>query len=263
MRKESSNIFDHEELAVVNVNLNGPYAHGVWSSPQCKVGNEEALEGRSEAIVSNFVETIRSAYSNDEIRNMTLVDVGCYDGFLTTEIEKRLPFKKIIGIEPRGKNIKKGETVRKFLSITTNIDFIETDLDGLVEGNFFFDIVFCSGVFHHLEDLAISTKKLRTIVKQAIYLETQCYPDESNSILGRFLGNLHLRRIEPKDIVYKFLLKTVGIVGTKFESNYYDGSSSGFSLVSLASPTHLLMLLKASNFVEERITLDPVSYKKK
>ena len=46
---------------------------------------------------------------------MRILDIGTYDGHTSVQIEKRLPFKEIISLEPRRKNFLKGKFVRDYL----------------------------------------------------------------------------------------------------------------------------------------------------
>jgi len=96
-----------------------------------------------------------------EIKSFSLVDIGCYDGYLTAEIEKALPFKRIVGVEPRLKNIDKGKKIRKYLNLTTSIEFRQGDIDLIANEGEAFDIVFCSGVLHHIENVTEVLKKLK------------------------------------------------------------------------------------------------------
>ena len=82
------------EREIHSINAIGPFVHGVWKNQTEKIGDEEALTGRAQAIIDNFKYVMLSKYSIEEIKNFSLVDIGCYDGYLTTEIEKTLPIKK-------------------------------------------------------------------------------------------------------------------------------------------------------------------------
>ena len=68
--------------AVELVNAYGPYAHGTWVSQELSVGNEEALSGRGAFLVSHIRRAILEKFTIEQIRGMTLVDVGSYDGWL-------------------------------------------------------------------------------------------------------------------------------------------------------------------------------------
>ena len=246
------------------LNAHGPYSHGVWRSASAKVGNDEALAGRPAAIVDAFVENVLRLYSIDEVRAMTFVDIGCYDGYLSVEIEKRLPFKKMVGVEPRKQNIRKGEFVRNYLGIETNIKFIEADLYAFSRKNHTYDIVFCSGLIHHLEDVSGAINALAKLTKKVIFIESQCYaPLISSPALQRLWQKFNKRSIEPKDIVYKFIEPLVGVSGFKLETNYYDGSANKVGLVSIPSPETIIMSLICAGFEKPITALNPLQYRQK
>ena len=105
---------NEDNVDVYELNALGPYNHGTWSGNGRTLGAEEALEGRAGHIVGMFVSGIKKHYSAEQLAEMTMVDVGCYDGFLSVEIEKQVRLKKITAVEPRRKNIRKGEIARRF-----------------------------------------------------------------------------------------------------------------------------------------------------
>ena len=125
-------------------------AAGTW------IGNDRAWarknplkDGRTTS--SQHLSIVKTNYTTEELAGMTMVDVGCYDGFLSVEIEKRLKFKENDGVEPREKNISKGRMARQFCGIGPQVEFTIGDIASLASSGQTFDIVFCSGVFHHLE----------------------------------------------------------------------------------------------------------------
>ncbi|MDC1288709.1 class I SAM-dependent methyltransferase [Amylibacter sp.] len=250
------------ELHVINAI--GPFVHGVWSNGENSIGDEEALNGRSRAILENFTKLMLATFDLDEIKKMSLADLGCYDGFLTCEIEKVLPFKKIIGIEPRLKNIEKGIGVRKFLNIDTNIEFRQGDIKSAVAEAETFDIVFCSGVFHHIENITEFFRSIKLVSNKAIFIEGQVYAFlTENRFFHSLVSNFNTKIIEPKDAVYNFVPKLVGICGQKLETNYLDGSADALSLVSIPSIDSLKLSLITAGFSEPKVTLNPLHYRKK
>lgn len=254
-------LFDKEML---ELNALGPYTHGVWKNNGIEIGDEEALRGRAKAIVENFYATMIKFYEISQIKEMTLCDVGCYDGYLTIEIEKVLPFKKITGIEPRKKNIIKGQKVRKFLGISTRVKFREGSIESLSRNNESFDIVFISGVFHHLENISIEIKNLNNIVRGGIFIESQCYSALTDSSILRYLLSIFNNKvIEPKDLIYQFIPKLVGMGGFKVETNYYDGSACDLAVVTIPSPNYLILMLNTYGFVDSYVSLSPKAYRKK
>ena len=245
-------------------NAHGPYSHGVWSNGKSAIGADEALEGRPETIVENFIKTMLSHYTLEEIAEMTLIDVGCYDSFLTVQIEKQLPFSKIYGLEPRRQNIAKGEFVREYLSIDTNIEIIEGGIEDLERLGLHFDIVFCSGLLHHLTNASDGVNLLAKSAKKAVFIESQCYaPLIRNKLISGLIDRYNRTIIEPKDIIYNSFPKIVGTAGFKLETNYYDGSSNDLSIVCVPSPELLKLSLLAAGLTETLITLSPIEYRKK
>ena len=111
------------------VNAHGPYVHGIWRNKTEQVGNEETLSGRAETIVETFVKTMRETYTDSQLSEMTFCDIGCYDGWITHEVEKRIKFKSYYGVEPRQKNIDKGNVVRAYLGIESSAIFEQGSLE--------------------------------------------------------------------------------------------------------------------------------------
>ncbi len=240
--------------AVELANAYGPYAHGTWVSQELAVGNEEALAGRGAFLVSQIRRAILDCFTVDQIRGMSLVDVGCYDGWLICQLED-LPFARLIGVEPRMKNLEKGRVIRQLLGIETrcefrqgSIDNLENVLDGLQA-----DVVTCTGLFHHLTSAAVGVTALRTICRQLLFLETICFPG--------VLDDESLRRgMELKDLPYFFGNKGFGVSGHKLESGYYDGSATHLSVVSLPSVSALGLFLDVGGFEDIRVVVDPDAY---
>jgi 2-polyprenyl-3-methyl-5-hydroxy-6-metoxy-1,4-benzoquinol methylase len=246
----------NKKLEIFKLNSYKPFAHGVWQNKNKYVGDEESLEGRNELIISEFKKIILKKYKINEIKKMTILDVGSYDGHTSIYIEKILPFKKIVSLEPRKKNILKGEFVRNYLKIKTNVKFVNGTIDNIKER---FDIVFCVGVLHHLDDISTFIKKITKIAKRSIYLENLSY-NPKNNLINFLLNKINIKIVEPKDIIYKFKNKNVGICAYKYETNYYDGSTiDNLSVVSLPNTTYLEQLLFVNNFKSE-ILLDGKDY---
>ena len=201
MSKEFSRSLQQVHL----INAVGPFVHGVWTNGRESIGNEEALRGRALFLVSQFVKVIEQNFSQTEIQGFSLVDIGCYDGFLSVEIAKRLPLKRVVGVEPRDNNLRKGVLVLEYLCIETPVEFRIGDIDSLACGEDGFDLVFCSGVFHHLSDINDAIKKLRRIAKVGVFIDTQCYVSPfQKCIFSRILYRMNEKVIEPKDVIYKF-----------------------------------------------------------
>src|SRR5205085_11180554 len=144
------------------------------------------------------------------------------------------PFKKLVGIEPRRKNITKGEGIRKLLGIKTRVKFKVGDIDSL--GKERFDIVLCIGVLHHIESIPSALRKLDSATKQLLIVDTICLP-------SKYLTPALQEDLELKDVIYKQKPKLFGITGQKYESSYYDGSTSQTAVVSIPATESLRMYL--------------------
>ena len=149
-----------------------PYAHGTWTNGNQTIGDEEALTGRNELILNQFEKIMLKNFSLDEIKKMRILDIGSYDGQTSYQIEKRLPFKEIVSVEPRKKNFLKGKFVRDYLKIKTNVTFINCNLEDIKEK---FDIIFCVGVLHHLENINDFLKQLCNLCDKSIFIDCVSY----------------------------------------------------------------------------------------
>ncbi|HYR89069.1 MAG TPA: class I SAM-dependent methyltransferase [Terriglobia bacterium] len=215
---------------IESLNACGPFNHGHWNGRGIRVSHEDELAGRADFLVRRIRETVCKTYSAAELAKMTIADVGCYDGWILHHLSD-LPFKKLVGIEPRSKNITKGRDIRKLLGIKTRVKFRQEGIESL--GKERFDVVICIGVLHHLECIATAMKQLDRITRQMLLLGSICMP-------SRYLTEEMKQDIEPKDVIYR--TKTLcGFSGQKYESRYYDGSAAETGIVSIPSIETLKM----------------------
>jgi ubiquinone/menaquinone biosynthesis C-methylase UbiE len=236
---------------IETINSLGPYNHSVWSKGNLVITQEEVLSGRADFIVLKIRQAILNNYSIAQIRKMSIVDVGCYDGYILQQLSD-LPFKKMVGIEPRQKNINKGKGIRKILNIKEKIQFKRSTIEDLGEEKY--DIVLCIGVLHHVESISVAIKKLNSICNKMIILESLC------------LSSVHITEkfkidIEMKDLIYK--TETLcGITGQKFESSYYDGSAASTSVISIPSIETIKMILNSLNHTKFVVMATPDDFSK-
>ena len=230
-----------------NIILNAykPYEHGVWENNSESIGGEEDLEGRTNLILQSFKNVVKNHFSINQIKNMTVLDYGSYDGYFSVVIEKMFPFKKIVSLEPRKKNYLKGEYVRNYLKINSNVEFVNDYIENIDET---FDLVFCCGVLHHIENINEFIQKILKKCKKLIFIESLIYDSRIKS-LNFFLNKLNIKLTEPKDIIYKNTDKFVGLVTYKYETNYVDGSCvKDLSLVSLPDYNFLKQVFFINNW---------------
>src|SRR5665648_319083 len=101
-QQDSSTVLEPNSIELINAY--GPYSHGSWDGRGVVVGDEEALTGRGEYLVQLIRDAILKKWSTEELKSMSLLDVGCYDGWITCRLASLLPFGRVVGVEPREKN---------------------------------------------------------------------------------------------------------------------------------------------------------------
>jgi hypothetical protein len=57
------------------------------------VTQEEVLAGRADFLISKIREVVSKNFFVAQIRKMSIVDIGCYDGYILQQLTD-LPFKK-------------------------------------------------------------------------------------------------------------------------------------------------------------------------
>jgi len=233
------------------INAYGPYTHAVWASHGLEISNEERLSGRGAFLVERIRECILKHFTLDEIKTFSILDVGCYDGWILHQLSD-LPFAIMVGVEPREKNIVKGQKIREILNIQSRVELKVGDLDSI--GDEVFDVVICTGVLHHVESTPTALRRLRSVCRRMLFIETIC-------LSSKHITKTFRKEIEMKDIVYLYKGKTCGLTGQKFESSYYDGSTAELSVVSIPSVESLTMYMDIYGFDNIEIVADPQSYR--
>ena len=100
------------EKQIEELNAHGPYSMAEWKSGEVTVGNEEGLAGRSKYFIKLIREAILKYFTKDELKKYSILDIGSFDGWVLHQLSD-LPFAKMVGVEPREKNILKGKKVRE------------------------------------------------------------------------------------------------------------------------------------------------------
>ena len=231
------------------INALAPFDHGVWegkisSGEKVSVGNNALFRSRSEWLVDKVVSYLKDEFSLKELENMSLLEVGSYDGWVLTQICNSIKFSQVIGVEPRKKNIKKGEVGRRLAGIETQANFVQGSADEV--GSLFpdrdFDIVMCLGMLHHVSStydtlLSISSKSSKVCI-----IDSMVIPPLHDDI----------KNIEPyvntRDIVYHGEENLWTIAAYKYESPYGDGSRPNYGIVNIPSVTLIEMSLKTCGF---------------
>ena len=233
------------------INAHGPFNHSVWTDGKNIVTQEERLSGRGDFLVNTIRSAILRQFTFDELSKMSIADVGCYDGWILHELSD-LPFKRMVGIEPRKKNIEKGEFIREMFNIDSRVEFKCADLNILDSESF--DIVLCVGVIHHLDSPSYAIDLISKAAKKFVFIETIC-------LSSIYQDKAFNKELEMKDIIYKYKDKISGMSGQKYESSYYDGSTEKLSVVTIPSLNTLTMFLSIK-FINVRIEADTETCRK-
>ena len=235
------------------LNSYGPYSMGVWANSEgTRVGNQESMDGRAEVMLRKLRSELLSTFSVDQISNMSIVDIGCHDGWLLQNLSD-IPFKSMTGVEPREKNVTKGFIVREELNLDNNIEFIIGDISVL--GSRTFDIVICTGVLYHVESIPAFLRELYKISNNYIFIE-------SRTIDSNLISDKIIKQSELVDLPYKFNEKSIGLSMHKFESSYSDGSAHVDTVVSLPTPEAIIMYLQSLDFKEIKLVLGAETFRK-
>lgn len=247
-------INDGSELSadqIEELNAHGPYSMAVWRSGDVSVGNEEGLQGRSAYFVKLIREAILKHFTIEQLKSSSILDIGSNDGWVLHQLSD-LPFAKMVGIEPREKNIAKGSKVREILKLKNSVDYRVGDIESL--GAEEFDIVICAGVLYHVESIPVALRNIRNACKKMVFIESRCLSD------GHMTPEL-MAEVEMRDLVYQFKEKQCGITVQKFESGYHDGSAKSATIVNVPSVDSLLMNLSLLGFENINVVADPETYR--
>jgi len=241
------------KFTIEMLNAHGPYDHGIWDPTIRGVTAHHKL---SKLLVKTVSAEILKKYSKLQLAEMTILDVGGYDGWILVQLQQELKFKLAVCVEPRLKNIQKGEFARKYYGIETDVKFIQGELDSLdqVLDNQF-DLVLCLNVLHHVDSTPKAIQSLSDFCLDRIFISSAVIERPKNSVKLKRLLNL-------KDISYLNSTKDFATAGFKFESPYFDGSTTGSVIVNLPEENLIKMSLTSNGFeVEKSInSLDSKSF---
>jgi len=233
------------------INSCGPYSMAVWTSGDMQIGNEEGLKGRSAFFTRRIRETILKKFTLDEIKTFSILDIGCNDGWVLHTLSD-LPFAKMVGIEPREKNIAKGQIVREILNIPNRVEYRIGDAETL--GDEMFDIVICAGVLYHVESIPSALRQIRKVCRKMLFIESRCISSE-------YITKKLKHEIEMRDLVYQYKDKICGLTAQKFETSYNDASAKEFCIVNIPTVESFILHLDFLGFENVEVVTDPKSYR--
>lgn len=236
---------------IETLNAHGPYTMAVWQSGDVFVGNEEGLAGRSAYFVKKIRESILKNFSVEALKEMSILDIGCNDGWVLHQLSD-LPFKKMVGIEPREKNIEKGCVVRGILKLENNVEYRVGDIESL-QGEVY-DIVLCCGVLYHVESIPTALRNIRNVCSKMVFLESRC-------LSSHYITEELKSEIEMRDLVYQFKDEICGVTAQKYESAYHDSSAAHTTIVNVPSTESLVMNLHILGFENIDVVAAPDIYR--
>jgi 2-polyprenyl-3-methyl-5-hydroxy-6-metoxy-1,4-benzoquinol methylase len=232
------------------LNAYGPYEHGIWNSQNGSLVANLQLAGsmlffqRSIELVEQISSSLLGIFTRKELKNKTICDIGCYDGWILHMLNEEFKFKKAIGVEPRVKNINKGIYARFFYDIKTDVKFKIGTINSAQElfDKETFDIVLNLGTLHHVSSTPDSVKVLTELTKDILIIDSMVIPTPEKD-KKKILKFLNL-----KDLVYFGEKKSWAVAAYKFESPYFDGSTAETKIVNVPEERLIQMALTANGF---------------
>ena len=221
----------------LNLKLNaiGRFSMSNWSNKNISVGNKSENSKLANWIeiknfgIKNTTKYIKKNFNINVRKKLSLLDVGCADGYLTENLAS-LGFKKCVGVEPRISSIKRGKNIRKILKIKERCKYYSKSINQ-IDDKFKYDIVTCFGVLHHTNNIYKNLKKILSLSKKILILEGEFIPENLYQNKDfQIQGQL-------KDLIYSEKLKKLkyGITLHKYETSYYDGSTDKTGIVDIPS----------------------------
>lgn len=235
---------------IIEINSLGPFNHSVWNGRGVRVSHEEKLTGRVEFLSASLRRELLRRFTHAQLADMTVFDVGCFDGWLLESLSD-LPFRSMVGFEPRSENIRKGRKIREILRIPSRVEYVQADACGI--GGRTCDILICLGVLHHVSSVFETIRCLAATRPRLIILESLVTPSP-------FITEALVRGTEPKDVVYKRTAPKVGLSAFKFETITYPGSAATDTVVEVPTRETIEMALDVWGYSKVQAPISDSDY---
>jgi len=224
------------------INLLGPWTHAdfeLGDGVRVKSSHPAHLTRirRMRAVVLGFLAESDIARTANE---KTLLDVGCNAGYFSIELQKAFHFDRVLGIDPRERNIRKARFIASQLGLDTELSFQTGDiLSESVRELGEFDVVLFLGVLYHLDDPLRALENIFRLTKDLLVLETMILNPAS----------VRLERLWPQP-------KNFELMATECEADTRDGAAARTGIVQVPSLGAVRMLLEHVGFDNVRVLMD-------
>jgi ubiquinone/menaquinone biosynthesis C-methylase UbiE len=176
------------------------------------------------------------------LKNSTLLDVGCGNGFFTYHLAK---FYDVTGLD----------FSKRMLKINPHRKLVHGDVENLPFDNNSFDVVFCSDLLHHLKTPEKAVKEMKRVAKKYIIISE---PNRNNPL--SFLFHL-IKKGERKAL--KFTKRYLNKICRKLNLNPIKSFTSGFIYPNKTPNIKILLsILKKLEFNQPFGNVITVIYKK-
>ena len=139
----------------------------------------------TDSYLPNFVRTIHLTrekallfFLNEYSKKGTFknaLDISCHEGYYSLLLAKH--FEDVIGIDKNENSLDKAKLITEVLS-AKNIQYVHTALEDWKE-TAAADFTLCFGLLYHIENPVAIMRKLASITKKAICIESQILPSET------------------------------------------------------------------------------------
>lgn len=173
---------------------------------------------------------LKKFLTSNDIYIKSVIDIGCGDGYVSSELSKYLKIKDFYGLDINPKLL---DSARKkgIKTICANIDFYEPPEDK-------FDLVIIYGTIHHIKDTEILIRKTKKLSKKYILIVDSTV---RNNLIHKILGSKYFPldaaqyKIRTKEEIIQALQKAgCKIIDerTNFYANFWHDRS--FILASIS-----------------------------
>lgn len=152
-------------------------------------------EARSNYLLNTTLNFLKENFEEEKLKAMSIIDVGCHDGWLIEKISSNLEIGRLVGVEPRMKNLRKGEVARSAVGIQSKVEYMKSGIEEISEifNSREFDIVMCHGVLHHMESTIFGIRELARLTKDTLTL--------NSLVVGGINRKTTLRNLAVKDAI--------------------------------------------------------------